>query len=145
MYFKRSWIAPEVFPLLEGDCNNYITCRALLTGRGGDQHGYAGHRTNKHQVQLCCTYTQALPVPCQKGSNPASSRAENPCHAIPNNWVLLSHSCPGRHSCFQRTHWCKVSLDPLQSAGTDKQTNRTIHPLCIGCHVPFLSGSLRFQ
>lgn len=120
---------------------NYITCRSLLTGQG-DEHSHTSHRTNKRWVQLCCTYTQALPVPCQKGSNLASARAENPCRAIPNNWVLLSHSCPGRHSCFQRTHWCELLLDPLQSAGTDKQTNRTIPPLC---HVPFCQAAWDFN
>lgn len=145
VYFKRSWTSLEVFPLLEGDCNNHIICRALLTGESSAQ--LRQPLDKEAQAQLCCTYTQTLPVPCQMGSNPASARAENPCHAIPNNWVL--HSCPGRgstrHSCFRRVHWCELSLEPLQLAGTDQQTNRTIHPRCIGCHVPFFPDSLRFQ
>lgn len=145
MYFRRSWTSPEVFSLLEGDCNNYFICRALPA--------WGKISTGTLDKQAPCPavlHTHTNPASClPDGLKPCLCKGRNPCHTIPNSWMLLSDSCPGRgstsHSCLRRTHWCELSLDPLQSVGTDKQTNRTIHSHCTGYNVPLFADSLRFQ
>lgn len=112
VYFRRSWTSPEVFPLLEWDCNNYVICRALPTW--GE---ISAGTLDKQAPSPAVLHTHTNPTTClPDGLKPCLCKGRKPCHTIPNSWVLLSHSCPGRGSTrhsFRRTHWCELSLDPL--------------------------------